>query len=202
MTDSPSTGHKEGTGLALPAERVGERAGSPAAPRAELRFEEIFRSYFDFVWGGLRRMGVPAASVDDAVQDVFLVVHRRQQDFEGRSSLKTWLYGIVLRVAHDHRRSLARAGGEGQPLPPALADGRPGPQEAAARSEALRLLARLLGELDEEKRDVFVLADLEQLSAKEIAEIVGTNVNTVYSRLRAARRQFNEAVARSRREQR
>ena len=200
MTDGRRCGHKYGTGLALPADKTSERADRPAA-HAGPRLEEIFRDYFDFVWGGLRRMGVPEASLDDAVQDVFLVVHRRQQDFEGRSSLKTWLYGIVLRVAHDWRRKIRR-GGESQSLPETMEDGRPGPQDSAARSEALRLLERLLGELDEEKRDVLVLADMEQLSAKEIAQIVGSNVNTVYSRLRAARQQFNEAVARNRREQR
>ncbi|HEY3449235.1 MAG TPA: sigma-70 family RNA polymerase sigma factor [Myxococcales bacterium] len=192
MTDPPGSGHQAGTGLALPAE-VEEATPAAAAPKP--RFEEIFRDYFGFAWTGLRRLGVAEASLDDAVQDVFLVVHRRLRDFERRSALKTWLYGIMLRVAHDHRRTRQRKG-ESEPLDEGLADRRPGPLEAAARAEGLRLLEKLLEGLDEAKRDVLVLADLEQLSAPEIAEIVGVNPNTVYSRLRAAREQFNEAVAR------
>lgn len=194
MTDGGGSGHRPDTGLALPAEV--EKAPAQAV-EPKLRFEQIFRDYFGFAWTGLRRLGVGQASLDDAVQDVFLVVHRRLADFQRRSALKTWLYGIMLRVAHDHRRSRQRKG-EGQPLDESLGlmDQRPGPQEAAVRAEGLRLLERLLEGMDEEKRDVLVLADLEQLSAPEIAEIVGVNPNTVYSRLRAAREQFNEAVAR------
>ncbi|MGC4122315.1 MAG: sigma-70 family RNA polymerase sigma factor [Myxococcales bacterium] len=159
------------------------------------RLEEIFKDYFAFAWTGLRRLGVQEAALDDAVQDVFLVVHRRLPDFQRRSAIKTWLYGIMLRVAHDHRRARQRKG-ESEPLDEGWADRRPGPQEAASRTEGLRLLEKILEGMDEEKRDVLVLADLEQLSAPEISEIVGANPNTVYSRLRAAREQFNEAVVR------
>ena len=201
MTDSKAPCHTVGTGLSLPAKpsaRCGAARGGQVA-QAGLRSVEIFRDYFDFVWSGLRRLGVPDSSVDDAVQDVFLVVHRRGGEFEGRSSLRTWVFGIVLRVARDHRRRHRRVG---EAMPETVADLKPGPDDAAERSEALRLLMRLLGELDEEKRDVLVLADLEQLTAREIAEIVDVPLNTVYSRLRVARAQFNEAVARHLREQR
>jgi RNA polymerase sigma-70 factor (ECF subfamily) len=137
--------------------------------------------------------------VDDAAQDVFLVVHRRLAEFQGRSTLRTWLYGIVLRVARNHRRKLGRPEvSEAGPIPLTLDDGRPGPADEAERLEALRLLARLLAELDEGKREVLILADLEQFTAPEIAELLGLSVNTVYSRLRAARQLFNEATARHR----
>ena len=195
MTDSPGSGHKGATGLALPAQegRTGMAAAEPATGGAALRFEEVFRTCFDYVWRSLRRLGVPDASVDDAVQDVFLVVHRRAADFEGRSSLKTWLYGIVLRVAHDYRRSKIRHGGDPVPLDESMRDGGPGPHEAAVRCEALRVLQELLSQMDEEKRDVLVLSD---------AEVLGVPINTVYSRLRAARRQLNEALERREREKR
>src|SRR5687767_4756436 len=81
----------------------GHGAGSP--PRTA---DEIYERYFDFVWRNVRRMGVPAEAVDDAVQDVFLVVHRRLAEFEGRSAMETWLFGILMRVARDHRRSFKR----------------------------------------------------------------------------------------------
>ena len=192
MTDLPGRGHQPGTGPALPAEALDAQTAHAAAPPC---FEQIFRDYFCFAWTGLRRLGVSPGLLDDAVQDVFLVVYRRLSEFEGRSALRTWLYGIMLRVAHDHRRRRGRAG-EGELLDEGLVDGQPGPQEAAARAEGLRLLEQLLEGLDEAKRDVLILADLEQLTAPEIAQIVGVNPNTVYSRLRAAREQFNEAVAR------
>jgi RNA polymerase sigma-70 factor (ECF subfamily) len=201
MTDSPGAGHKPGTGLALPAQQSRIEPAAPSTAEGELRFEEVFRSCFDYVWRGLRRLGVPESSVDDALQDVFLVVHRRRADFQGRSSVKTWIYGIVLRVAHDHRRARKRRG-EAVPLEETLPDGRPGPQEAASHSEALRLLEELLAPMDEEKRDVLVLADMEGLTAPEIALVAGVPINTVYSRLRAARRFLDEAVARHERERR
>lgn len=195
MTDPPGRGHQDGTGLALPAQ---EQQGPAPAGEPPLRFEEIFKDYFGFAWTGLRRLGVAPGALDDAVQDVFMVVHRRLGDFERRSALKTWLYGIMLRVAHDYRRKVQRSG-VGEPLDEGLADKEPGPQEAAAKAEGLRLLETLLEGMDEAKRDVLVLADLEQLTAPEIALLLGINSNTVYSRLRAAREQFNEAVARSQR---
>ena len=200
MTDSNSGRHTGGTGIALPAEpprRGIERADSDA--RVLPRFEDVFRDHFDFVWSGLRHLGLPVPAVDDAVQDVFLVVHRRLAEFQGRSALRTWLYGIVLRVAMNHRRKLRRTEtSEAEPIPLTVDDGRPGPAADAERSEALRLLERLLSELDEDKREVLVLADLEQFTAPEIAELLGIGVNTVYSRLRAARKLFNLALARQR----
>jgi RNA polymerase sigma-70 factor (ECF subfamily) len=74
-----------------------------------------------------------------------------------------------------------------------------GPHEALAKAEAARLVQRLLEELDDEKREVFVLAELEQLTAVEIAEALGVNASTVSSRLRAARRDFERAAERYRR---
>jgi RNA polymerase sigma-70 factor (ECF subfamily) len=165
-------------------------------------FEQVYETHFAFVWRSVRRLGVSEAALDDVVQEIFLVVHRRLDEFEGRSSLKTWLFGIVLRVVRDHRRSLRRKSPhsirpEAPVDPDALADARgAGPHEAAANQEAIRVLHGLLDELDDEKREVFVLAELEQMSAAEIAAAVEVNVNTVYSRLRAARQGFEEALAR------
>ena len=72
---------------------------------SEPTFREVYEEHFRFVWRSLRRLGVPESDVADAVQDVFLVVHRRLGDFEGRSKVSTWLYGISLRVARDRKRS-------------------------------------------------------------------------------------------------
>jgi RNA polymerase sigma-70 factor (ECF subfamily) len=157
-------------------------------------FAQVYDELFDFVWRSVRRLGVPPAGVDDAVQDVFVIVHRRLPEFEGRSSLKTWVFGIALRVARDHKRRDRRKGGH-EPLDAAMPDHAPGPAEAAARAEAVRELDRLLASLDDDKRAVFVLAEIEELTAPEIAEALSIPVNTVYSRLRAARRDFEAALA-------
>lgn len=165
--------------------------GVASAPKLEAIYDE----YFDFVWRSLRRLGVAAGLLDDALQDVFLVVHRRLAEFEQRSSLKTWLFGICLRVASDYARRgrsrpvLAELG----ELADALALD---PLEQAARSEAVAFLDRQLDALDPDKRAVFILGELEGMSCPEIAEAVGANVNTVTSRLKAARAQFEAAVRR------
>lgn len=174
----------------------GEGASDRAAARAA--FNEVYDAHFDFVWRSARRLGAPESATDDVVQEVFLVVHRRLAEFEGRSSVRTWLFGIVLRVVADYRRSARRKGAA--PLPDVLpADERTAcPGEQAAQREQVELLHRLLDTLDDDRRAVFILAELEQMTAPEIAEALSVNVNTVYTRLRAARQRFNEALTRAR----
>jgi RNA polymerase sigma-70 factor (ECF subfamily) len=171
----------------------------------ELRFEEVYGAHFAFVWRSARRLGVDPSAVDDVVQEVFLVVHRRIDDFEDRSSIKTWLFGILLRVVRQHRRTLrrkpAQLGGAAAMDTDVDAVGDTqtrGPHEQLAEREATRMLHTILDELDDDKRAVFVLAELEQMTVPEIADAVEANVNTVYSRLRAARREFEQAVMRHR----
>jgi RNA polymerase sigma-70 factor (ECF subfamily) len=135
---------------------------------------------------------------------VFLVVHRRLGDFEGRSTLKTWVCAIVARVASDARRARRRKSPHTRSAEAAVdadtvADERaPDAHERTVRSEGVRLLHRLLDALDDDKRAVLVLAELEQMSVPEIADALGENVNTVYARLRTARREFEQAALRER----
>ena len=160
-----------------------------------LAFDEVYEQHFDFVWRSLRRLGVAPSALDDATQEVFLVVHRRLSEFAGQSSLKTWLFGIVLHVAQRTARSAARR--RTTELPEhELADSGGSPQDEAQRREAVRLLYALLEQLDTDKRAVFVMAELEQMTAPEMAEVLGAPLNTVYSRLRAARREFESALKR------
>jgi RNA polymerase sigma-70 factor (ECF subfamily) len=165
-------------------------------------FDEIYGLYVDFVWRNVKRLGVDDGAIDDVVQQVFIIVHRRLSEFCHASSVRTWIFGIMLRVVRDHRRSLRRK----HPHrfwpttdPETLADDRArGPDESTARAEAARLLQRWLDELDDDKREVFVLAELEQMTAKQIAEVVGSNTSTVYSRLRTARLDLERAAQRCR----
>lgn len=192
-----ATASMSGNGSAPSLRDAREDSLAPAAA-TPLVFEDVYEEHADFVWRGLRRLGVPDAEVDDALQDTFVVVHRRLASFEGKSSLKTWIFGIALRVARTHRRSRAR-----KPTSP-LEDhdepscGAADPAASAEDREAVRVLHALLDELDDEKREVFVLAELEELTAPEIADTLTLNVNTVYARVRAARKAFEQAVARHR----
>jgi RNA polymerase sigma-70 factor (ECF subfamily) len=171
---------------------------SHAAPaRAAASFDAVYEDYFDLVWRNLRRLGVAEAAVDDALQDVFVVVHRRLEAFEHRSSLKTWIFGIALRVASEYVRR-GRRTARTLALDPELTDKGLDPHEQHAQREAVELLYRVLDELDADKRAAFVLAELEEMSLGEIAAALDVNVNTVSSRVQAARRQFESALRRMR----
>lgn len=177
-------------------------AAEPAAARLPT-FAQVYEDTFDFVWCSARRLGVPDATLDDAVQEVFVIVHRRLAEFEGRSSMKTWLFGIVRNVSRDARRSARRKSphdAQGALADPDLltASAEEQPDRIAERTAENRVLHELLDRLDDDKREVFVLAELEQFSVPEIAEAVGCNVNTAYSRLRLARLAFAESAARYR----
>jgi RNA polymerase sigma-70 factor (ECF subfamily) len=163
---------------------------------------EIYAQHADFVFRNLRRLGVVESAIDDAVQDVFLVVHRRLGDFEARAQVTTWLFGIVLRVAQSYRRSAMRRRARLSDTPASDIEQVPvstaeSPIELLERREASTLLHRLLDELDDDKRAMLVCVELEQMTVPEAAESLGLNLNTAYGRLRAARATFNDAVART-----
>lgn len=178
--------------IALSAAHPG--TGSAAAGTLDRDFEHLYVTHVDFVWRSVRGLGVPDRNVDDAVQDVFIVVHRQLARFAGSSSIRSWLFGIARRVASDHRR-WARRKDRGEELRENdVVAGAP-QVEAVASAEALRTLHAILDRLDDDKREVFVLLEIERMTAPEAADVLGINVNTVYSRLRAARQAFNAAVA-------
>lgn len=158
--------------------------------RPAILFSEVYTRYYRFVWRVLRALGVPHAAMEDVAQDVFVVVHRRLPEFEGRSDVRTWLFRIVRWVVTDDRRRRRAKPAHESLDGVAIVDGGPGPFEMAARGEVVRTLERILSRMDEEKRIVFVLMDLEEMNAPEVAELLAVNVNTVYSRLRLAREQF------------
>ncbi len=162
------------------------------APDERARFTAIYREHFEFVWRSLRRLGAPEHALEDATQDVFLVAARRIDEFEGRSSIRTWLFGIAMRVVRAQRRTAWRHQRRVDALAAAPTDAA---RDPIAQRDAQRLLLELLEHLDDDKRAVYVLAELEGLTAVEIAEGLGTNVNTIYTRLRVARQQLRDAAA-------
>lgn len=169
-------------------------AGKPADLAA------VYEANFRYVWRCLRSLGVHDAQLDDALQDVFVVVQRKLPDFDGGAQLRTWLYAIALRISRKYRERWRRE-------PTSLEIARESQPEllltqsvegAALAHERLALAHAALETLSDEQREVFVLARIEQMSAPEIASVIEIPLNTVYSRLRAARLAFEAEVARLR----
>lgn len=191
--------------LASTMQPLGRRAGSTPAldpkvePRTEprkpsLRLDEVFREHAPFAWRALRRLGVPEADVEDVCQEVFVVVHRKLAAFEGRSSVRTWIYGICARTASDYRRSGRVRREVVTDAPPEVAS-EGGQHDAVALRQARARLDAILDTLDDDKRAVFVLYEIEELTMAEVAEALGCPLQTAYSRLHAARKIVEAGVA-------
>jgi RNA polymerase sigma-70 factor (ECF subfamily) len=167
------------------------RATEPAPVPA---FSDIFRAHGPYLWRALLGLGVRPGDVDDACQEVFLVVHRRLPEFDGRA-LRSWLYAICLRVASEYRRS-ARIRNEVPvaELPETQAPARQ-VESVFSRELGERLLAAL-DRLDEDKRAAFVLYEIEELALREVADALGCPLQTAYSRLQAAREQVRSSFER------
>ena len=168
----------------------------PPAPDTLHSFESTYRAHFPIVWRTLRALGVVDSAVDDAAQDVFVVVHRRLGGFEGRASIKTWLYEITRRVALRYRHRAATDALRTFELP----DLRAGDDldEAVDRALAAEILQAFIVALDEDRRRAFVLAELWDMSGREIAEALDANMNTIYARIRSARAELDRITGRLR----
>lgn len=176
---------------------VSSLASEEVVPLAagERSFADIYREHVDFVWRYAATHGIDRASLDDVVQEVFMVVHARLPTFEQRSSLKTWIAGIAVNVVRGYRRRrTARRIGD------PLADEHELPAEQASASEALELkrsielLHGTLARMSDLQREAFVLCELEQFSQVEVAAMLDVNENTLRTRLRAARAIVYQAV--------
>jgi RNA polymerase sigma-70 factor, ECF subfamily len=152
-------------------------------------FEVLYERHFSFTWRALRHLGVPGSALEDAAQEVWMVVHRRLPAFEGRSGPRTWLFGIAMNVARNRRRGQRRTP-EMLALPEQVASARPDPEGQHAGYEAWVVIQRFLDTLDEQRRAVFVCSLLEQLSAAETAEATGLDVASVYHQVRRLRQTF------------
>ena len=173
-------------------------ATRPEADSREYTFRAMYEAHVDFVWRNLRRLGVTEADVDDRTQEVFVVAHRRFTEFVDRGhGPRAWLFQIVLRVASDARRHTRRH--------PEVPDGglamdrvsvEPQQTEAIARNEALTRLDAALASIDLARRAVLVLHEIEEMTAREIASVLGIPLNTAYSRLRVGRLELEQALGR------
>ncbi len=169
-------------------------SSSPPYPDASA----VYAEHAEFVWKGLFRLGVRDSDLEDMVQEVFMVVHRRLSSFDGSARMTTWLFGIAMRVAstyhrraHRRRERVTDFDNESLMAPPDAS-----PEQVAAEQEARASLDRILGDMDIEKRATFVMFEIEGLPCQEIAALTGVPVGTVYSRLHGARAIFEREVAR------
>ena len=176
----------------------GEQTGVPGAERsapAHGPAELLYREHFAFVWRNARRLGCTEDWLDDAVHEVFLVATRRLGEFEGRSSIRTWLFAITFRVVgrmqRDRSRQRRQTSRYVTEQPELVSD-------AARETEAAQYLRQLLLKLSEPQRVVLILAELEGFTSLEIAGTLGVPVGTVDSRLRAARVQLARTLERDR----
>ena len=162
---------------------------------APLTFEALYRREFAFVWRSVRGFGVAAEAVDDVVQEVFVVVHRRLPSFDPtQGAVRGWIYGIARLASSRHRRTARRK--DPRRLAPPPPPGPTQPDDVLARNQAANLVQLFLDNLDERYREVFFLHDVEGLSAPEIVRLLNLKLGTVYSRLRRAREQFQKYVHR------
>jgi RNA polymerase sigma-70 factor (ECF subfamily) len=148
-------------------------------------FEQIFNAEVAYVGRTLAYLGVRAAEVEDACQEVFLTIHKRMASYHG-GSLRAWVRQICIHTAQNYRRTKRRH----SEIPTAEVDTPPvfpAQEHTVARRQLRERLLELLDMLTDEQRAVFVMYEIEQLSMVETAEAVGCPLQTAYSRLNAAR---------------
>jgi RNA polymerase sigma-70 factor, ECF subfamily len=160
-------------------------------------FATLYRCEFPYVWKTLRRLGAPARDLEDLVHDVFVVVHRHLADYDPTRPLRPWLFGIAMRVLADFRRVLRNQCEIPSDVDEAI-DGAPAADAQVAESEARAVLMRALDGLDMDRRAVFVMHDIDEVAAPDIAAALSVPLNTVYSRLRLARADVAASVRRFR----
>ena len=164
-------------------------------------FDEVYAETFPSAWRMVHRLGIGDSPLEDVLQDVYLTVFRKLDDFEGRCSLKTWVLAITFRVVSNYRR-VKRRKGAGHALtsivmdPELVLDNALDPHEQFARTEALRTVHELIGNMDDRRAAIFALVELRGYHVAEVAKELGTNLNTTHARLRAARLDFERALIR------
>jgi RNA polymerase sigma-70 factor (ECF subfamily) len=154
-----------------------------------MTLEELFSTHARFVWRTLWHFGVAEADLEDQSQEVFLVAHRRWGEALGAQHARTWLYDIARRCAAAYRRRGHRRREQSVETVPETTDTR----DPSARAE-IDLLNRVLASLDQDKRSVFLLYEVEEMSMREVAEVLQWPIQTAYARYHAARRELTRAL--------
>lgn len=158
-------------------------------------FRAIYESEATYVFATLRRLGVPESDLPDVTHDVFVTVVRRLADYDHSRALRPWLFGIAYRLAADYRR-LARHKHEVSDASSDPPDAAPAADEQLAEEQTRRLVIDALQCIDHDRRGIFIMHDLDEQPMAEVATVFAIPVNTAYSRLRVARKEFEAAVRR------
>ena len=181
--------------MLLPAQRAGERVA---------RVEQIVLAHLDAIWRTARDLGVAARDLDDVVQEVLIVYVRRLSDIEPERE-RAFLLATTSRVVANWRRSRRRRPAEPfdavDELPEQGLDARSKPRspaDALEHKRELELVQAALEEMNEQQRVAFTLFELEELTAREIAEQLGLSEQVVFARVQRARAVFQRYVARAR----
>ena len=156
----------------------------------------VYEQQAPFVRRSLRRFGVAYADADDAVQQVFLVVHRRFDEYAGIGAKRAWLFAVSRHVSRNYHRGLRRAQAKKAGFLCSLELPELDLEDLVAAREARRMVDQFLADLVESERRAFYLSHIEGLSTREIARELDVKLNTVYTRLRNARRRFDSVLAR------
>ncbi len=197
MTGFPQTSYRwetpsdDGAELRSSDAEVGPLTSSPT-------FEDVYAAQFEFVWRAARGLGMGPGNVDDVVQEVFLIVHRKLGTLESPAALRSWLFGITRRVCKDHRRSQARRGPHVELDQQREVDPGGDPQAHLVGRQALQVVERYVEGLEEENRALFFLTLLEGLPIADAARALNLNANTTYSRVRALRQELQGLLEQAR----
>ena len=191
MTGPPSAARSPGT--SEPLDRTSGGTGELPS------FDSIYEQYFDFVWASTRRLGVRPSALDDVVQEIFVVIHSRLHTLQQPAALRSWIYSIARRTVSTYHRAQRVRDSSGAELVAQAhwqASSPPTPLDVSEQNAQVKLLFNLMESLDSDKREIFLLVEVEQLTVPEAAEVLEIPLNTAYSRLRAARQAFETAHAR------
>jgi len=179
----------------IPTRPATARVAEDSVERGIAELDALCEQHLSFVWRSLLSLGLPRDRVDDVAQEVFVVALRRAGEFRGEAAYRTWLFGIATNLVREERRKLRRSE-RFEPLDEEMPSRGPTALDRLEQQRALARLRAFLDTLDEPRRAVFILSELEEFSAPEIASALGVNLNTVYSRLRLGRAAFTRWLER------
>jgi RNA polymerase sigma-70 factor, ECF subfamily len=168
----------------------------PALSTLRTHFEAVFETEFSYVWSSLKRLGIPERELEDVTHDTFMVIYKHFANYDATRPIKPWLFAFACRVASDYRKlgRNARETATGE-VPDAAGSG-PLPDTLIAQKQAAALVHEAIQKIAEDRRPVFILAELDEVPMPEIAATLEIPLNTAYSRLRLAREEFKVAVQR------
>lgn len=188
------------TELSTKPEALLQDAAAPAALSVRPAFRTLFENEFAYVCRTLQRFGVPQSDVADVAHDVFVAVHARLAEYDPARPIRPWLFAFAVRLAAKYRERAYRFGPTAdEMLIGEMVDATPMADDQMAAAQARALVLSALRSIDEQRREVFVLHELDEQPMPEVARALGLPLNTAYSRLRVAREEFRAAVTRLKR---